>query len=710
MSRRPGLTAIPIALVHHANQYVVGDGYEDREGISTIVEGYASLLHLHERYGVHANLHLSGTLLEAIAWHRPQFLVTVRRLISRGLVSLIGGTYAENVMTLFPPWYNSRQLDEALWLYRRHLRYPPAEVTVCWIPERVWDSEKLAPVLTSPALANGGYRFVLLDDRLLYPTNGCYQGSPRALFDSTCSFLSAYAGVDGPSATALQSVDTMGLPDACRIYGIDGARHLIVVPISANLRYWVPPRSAAHWQRLEEMVRLLAEKGGDDTLLVYADDMERTAGVGGWDARALERYDHFLQWAASRSDLVAVNLSDWLARNPPRARRPIEAGAFFELARSWLGSEDYGQWWRSVEWAPYRRYFEAAFDSLETCRRAGSDGRLLALARKHLLASGYETAWHEAGEQGCIPSPWARAIASHARACLVIADASRWFSRAERPPSVEVSDLDQDGEDEVVLRGERLYAVLSPLRGGRLTYLFALARDGAVLLIGNPTDDWNLQEELNKFMDRPANHPGALADVGHEHDLYRVSAVGQDARAAFVEMANVQEGSGLLGTRKSVFLVTNAPALVARYALAGGQSELAVEACLSPDYYWLLREGRSRIKAYNGVSRRGFRNRDVAAWLWLPPDAGAAWAEPAPAEPGHGLNVRVEARAVHFRFLIGTGEADEEGCLQILRLARCDERYMQVHTESAMAGLSHGRSGAAAGPAVPAAPSAASPH
>ena len=183
--------AVPLSLVHHANQYLITDGYDNREGITEIVEGYAAALRLHGKYGIPASLHLSGTLIETLAWHYPWFLELVRDLREKGLISLIGGTYSENVMPLFEPSFNSRQLDEFLWLYRRHLGRPPEEVEVCWVPERVWDTEKLASTLTSSELANGGYRYVLLDDRLLYPTNGSYAGSPRARFDSIGPFDSS---------------------------------------------------------------------------------------------------------------------------------------------------------------------------------------------------------------------------------------------------------------------------------------------------------------------------------------------------------------------------------------------------------------------------------------------------------------------------------------------------------------------------------------
>ena len=40
------------------------------------------------------------------------------------------------------------------------------------------------------------------------------------------------------------------------------------------------------------------------------------------------------------------------------------------------------------------------------------------------------------------------------------------------------------------------------------------------MVVGNPCDDWNWMEELNRYMDVPKNHPGAFADLGFEHDAY----------------------------------------------------------------------------------------------------------------------------------------------------------------------------------------------
>ena len=84
------LEPLPVALVHHANQYVITDGYADREGLGSLVTGYSALLRLHEKYRIPVNLHLSGTLVEAAAWHHPAFLADVWAQVARPGVLLVG--------------------------------------------------------------------------------------------------------------------------------------------------------------------------------------------------------------------------------------------------------------------------------------------------------------------------------------------------------------------------------------------------------------------------------------------------------------------------------------------------------------------------------------------------------------------------------------------------------------------------------------------
>jgi hypothetical protein len=70
---------VPLTIVHHANQYQITDGYDNRQCSCILLgpvegkSGLAWIIELHRRYEIPANLHLKGTLSEAVAWQQPPF-------------------------------------------------------------------------------------------------------------------------------------------------------------------------------------------------------------------------------------------------------------------------------------------------------------------------------------------------------------------------------------------------------------------------------------------------------------------------------------------------------------------------------------------------------------------------------------------------------------------------------------------------------------
>jgi hypothetical protein len=107
-------------------------------------------------------------------------------------------------------------------------------------------------------------------------------------------------------------------------------------PTCAN---WIPPARPEHWRRLGELFESSLQSGASGPLLVYADDLERTAGVGGWETAALERYGELLRWLAECQPAVPVLLERWLACNPPREARLLDRGTFFEAGARGLMTE-----------------------------------------------------------------------------------------------------------------------------------------------------------------------------------------------------------------------------------------------------------------------------------------------------------------------------------------------------------------------------------
>ncbi len=636
---------VSLALVHHANQYIITNGYQNREGLDDLVgtlessNGYLRILELHKAYQIPLNLHLSGTLLEAILWHRPDFLEALQELGRQGLLEMIGSSYGQNIMRFFRYEHNLRQLTEELDLYRDNLKIDPREVKVFWPPERVWDREELAPALTDPRLPNGGYKYVLLDDRLLYPVG---QGPlSRDAFDRTQE----------------RRLETFGP------YRILHGQGLVALPIASALRKNIPPRDSQCIHELEELLRWLslrAPQAGRDPIAIYADDLEKTAGIGGWGELGPAQYQAMLAWISQNPWVRAVKLSDWtLAERGPATRR-IEAGTFAEMSHEFGAGEGYENWYFDSKWDVYRAYYSWAEARVKELTALGADGSLIELAWKQLLASSWETAWHTppCGVHGNPsshgePSPWSKALASHSRHAAVIAEAAYWMRHKDDEAHAYTYDIDNDGQDELVLKNDKLFAVVSPACGGRLVYLFSVDGDDGNMVIGNPCDDWNWMEELNQYMDSPRNHPGALADVGCEHDRYTATFFPSNGQAVHAALQNTEAGSAGYGLVKEIVLSHGQSALQVNYTLPDDLPSLEVEFGLSPDYLSLLRSGRCLLQKHRVAGARGWSAGGITAWVKPEQADRLAWAKPYREEFGHGCSLRLASSKKHFTIWIG---------------------------------------------------------
>ena len=298
--------------MHHANQYIITNGYASRSGLNESADGYLKILKLHQAHEVPFHLHVSGTLLECLVWYRPDVLSILRELLDQGLVELIGSSYGQNIMRFFSHEHNLRQLNEQLALYRDLLNVEPRTIQVFWPPERVWDTRRLAPVLTNSALLNGGYAYVLVDDRTLYRRDD--GNSSRRMFDQR---------------------DGSGMRDytACRIHN---GNELIALPISRTLRWNIPPRDETSLERMEQLLDEFDEatESAEATIAIYADDMEKTAGIGGWDPRGPAHFEVFLQWMCRNRSFRPVKLREWAARQRVVKERPIDVGTYCGTKRS----------------------------------------------------------------------------------------------------------------------------------------------------------------------------------------------------------------------------------------------------------------------------------------------------------------------------------------------------------------------------------------
>jgi hypothetical protein len=638
--------AVPLVFVHHANQYLITEGYDNRHGLREAIgaiesrSGFAWILELHRRYNIPANLHLSGTLIEAIAWHQPSFLLQVRELIDSGLIEIVGSCYAQNIMRFFSYEHNLKQINEELQLYRIHLGIDPETVKVFWPPERVWDTPRMAPVLNDPRLLNRGYRFILLDDRLLLPMNGC--DSPRKTYDRE------------PRRDA-------ELYQACLV---EAGHGLIALPIATQLRLNIPPGSEGQFKHLREHCQWLSTL--DDGFVtsafiaIYGDDMEKAAGLGPWDKNAPGQFEGVLRWINESPNIKPTRICDWAVTSQPSYPRPIDVGTFLELANHCAAGEGYEKWFFDPQWDRYRRYFAWAEQKVEQSSLSGGDAALIDLAQKNLLASTWETAWHTPAEgpfgdleSNGHPSPWIQALGSHSRHAAVIGEASYWATHHDAQAHSALYDIDADGEEELVIKNDKLFAVITLRWGGRLVALFSIEGPQGKMVIGNPSDDWNWMEELNRFMEVPANHPGALTDLGMEHDAYEALNGLSDGPAVSIELQNTEVNSKGYGLIKRIHLSQGESRIEVCYSLPEPLETISVDFAFSPDYLNLLRHGRALLKPFVRGQARGWSANSTAVWVREEEGASLLWYEPFTDEAGHKATFRVTTSNRNFSLSIG---------------------------------------------------------
>jgi hypothetical protein len=613
-----------LAIVHHANQLVITDGYDNRMGVSSIAgtsgspTGLMRVLELHERYRIPINLHVSGTLLESLAWHCPEFISKLWSLSKSGLIELLGGSYGQNMMRFFSHEHNLKQLQEHLSLYQSLLNWDPADITTFWVTERLWETETLAPVLTDRHLQNGGYRQVLLDDRLLY------------------------ADTDHPSPRQAYDYYRRWNPSNFRTYNIRNGNGLRLLPISIDLRQNIPPRTLESLQRIKVQMHWLLDvnRHYDNGLIaIYAD---------GWDAKGPDQFETVLKWISENPSIQAVKLGEWTASNEPREEKRIDPGAYRELVRDFEAGETYEEWYYDPRWTPYREHYTWSENRVRELKLKGADPSLIHLAWKVLLASAWQTAWHTPqigahGEKDSDggPSAWTKAIASHSRLAAIMAEAGYWMQHKDDFCHAELQDIDHDGNDELVLRNTALFAVLSPKNGGRLVYLFAGQNAPGRLVIGNPIDDWNLLEDLHQYMDVPPNHPGALSDVGYEHDTYSAEILIPEGETTRVRLRNTETNRSGFGIEKNLFLEQDNSAIRVDYTFPAGLTRLSTEIGFSPDYLQLLRKGPLSVRDYSPTeSIRGWSNGFVTVGARLD-RSSAFWGKPRQERFGHGYLLRV---------------------------------------------------------------------
>jgi Glycosyl hydrolase family 57 len=418
--------SLPIALVFHFNQHL--NEYASI-GSRTCYRGLLKILRAHPALKI--NIHISGTLIDALKWLDNEPLKLIREGLAEGQFELLGSTYAQNIPYASNDWDNARQIE----LHRSTLKdLFDVEPTVFWNPERCW-RQSLVPMITA-----GGYTSTLIEDGIL-----------------------KQAGASEPLTFTTRA-------DSAELKIITDDQ---TVKSQFNFAAWFG-RSSQLLAYLHERAR---GPNAERCCVTYAEDAE-ALGLWEWQEGLVpnQTWAHLhrlLTELEGDSLLQLIKLSE--APAPSGELTPIPDGGAswmdMSLSRSGLPyhEDGYANWLDFNKRSPKLKHFRQTYNIIRS--KMGTEPpqgegaqRLYRAALHSFLAHQYEFGCIGVG--GLNYRGW-----EDARAAVAIALAAK---EAEAPREyIQIDDCNGDGSDEVIVSdGKQL--IITSAYGGRLLYWFDL--------------------------------------------------------------------------------------------------------------------------------------------------------------------------------------------------------------------------------------------
>ncbi|MFZ0639025.1 MAG: alpha-amylase/4-alpha-glucanotransferase domain-containing protein [Candidatus Acidiferrales bacterium] len=440
------MTRFNLVLIVHAHQPV---GNFDAVMEHAYEKSYLPFVQVLLRHPfLRLGLHYSGGLLEWIERAHPEYFESIKVMVKRGQVELLGGGYYEPILVVIPKKDAREQIDKLAGYLARHFGRRPRGA---WLAERVWE-----PQLPS-VLAAAGVEYTLVDDN---------------------HFLNA--GFDPASLYGTFVAEDQGSP-------------VILFPGLRALRYLIPYKSP---QEVVGFVReaARARPGGIATM---GDDMEKF-GVwpgtydyvykDGW----LERFIAELE--ANQNWLATVTPSDAMTSQPPLGRADLPACSYSEMMewalptparlrfqavqKEFAARDDVKEFLRGGVWRGFlTKYSESNLmqkkamlvsrklrDVESKLRAEGAPLEGLRRAKTDLFCGQANDAyWH--GVFGGLYAPHLRTTVWRS---LIRAEAFADAAAHKREKFAELRrfDLDADGHEELYLTTERAAILISPNDGG----------------------------------------------------------------------------------------------------------------------------------------------------------------------------------------------------------------------------------------------------
>jgi hypothetical protein len=397
-------------------------------------------------------LHYSGALLSWLNQNHPEFFDLLKHMVHKNQIELLSGSYYEAILAVIPEGDQVEQVRRLTSFIEDRFEASPKGM---WLAERVWEP-KLAKTLSST-----GMEFSLVDD-----------------------FHFKSAGLENEQLWNFFRVEEEG-------------RYFSLFPISETLRYLTPFQEVN--KSIEYLKRTLETK--TNPLLVIVDDGEK---FGSWPGTRKWVYedgwlDRFFTALEENSDWIETqHCSEYMRKFPPGRLCYIPIGSYFEMGEwslfperavtyrnlaaklqeqnIWDDAKGFlkgGIWRNFLLKYPESNHMHKKMLALsqriqllrEERKKNIEDQRRLDSASTSLFKSqGNDAYWH--GIFGGLYLPhlrheiWRYLIQAEKTLDLILhSGKAKWIES-------EISDIDGDGRNEIILKNPWLTACFDPSEGG----------------------------------------------------------------------------------------------------------------------------------------------------------------------------------------------------------------------------------------------------
>ncbi len=495
--------AVHFLMAIHCHQPVGNFGFVFEEAFQRAYEPFLAVLERHPT--IHLTLHYSGSLLDWLVVHRPDFLQRLRRLAQAGQIEFLASGYYEPILSLIPE--ADRQGQIAFMRDAIRTRFGRT-ATGLWLTERVWEPE------LPQTLAHCGIQYTLLD---------------------TNQFQQAKAVL--PPALQVQDEEWWDLL-GCYVTEYAGAS-VVLFPTSKRLRYWIPFQEVA--RSIEFLKRVTRER---PLAITYGDDGEK---FGLWPKTHALVYEEgwleqfFSALERESSWLSTSTCSEYLDRVGPSGRVYLPCGSYDEMLE-WSGGYFRNFLVKYPEANTMHHKMLYVSEQVQACGRRSAasstkratvlaDGKRLAIpqvverARRELYQAQCNDAYWHGVFGGLYLAPLRHAVYSH------LITAERLLNQVQRPRRTQESrDLDGDGRPEMIVRSPALSMVIDPAEDGTITELDCSQR--GVNLVDTLARRYEPYHEKLKHK-RLAPVAGSAQTPASIHDLLTVKEQGLDAFLAY---------------------------------------------------------------------------------------------------------------------------------------------------------------------------------